>query len=668
MRRTMRAGRLVKRSLAALLAMTLVLCGVPTEALAEISDELGGETAEAVLPADDEIPADTEDDAEEDFMLPDGDVAADEDLVFEDEEPVVTDEDAFTEDELTEGIDEADEASEALPVVEEEPAELAAPAEDVTETDDAEEADDESEPAKAAAQPSGPNLTAALKKYPVDKGSILEATTASEIVSQLAMAADIAVDVPCIVHVPNGTYNISSLKVASNVLLVSEDGAKYVETTSGTTAMVKLSGSLYGGSFDAKSKAVNVVRFDKVAFSGRNGIVEKITAVNAVEDGILTTGLGCDNAQAIKCVAKNNGKSGICALHDSSYKLISGCRSEHNGYSKESGYSGINLSHSDVGRIENCYVAYNRDKGISANSDYIKGCTHPGCNIGVITGCTFVGNMRNGVYLKPKCHVDEFTNNTLKKNKDGLSCVGQTPAGTKGTSYAKVVKNNKFENNETSSICVQYPGATITLGDNNTITGAKKNCIIAQNGGNVVLAGSGIVISKAKWAGIRTTKTSSYKGKTKSNIKITGTGVVIKNCGSSCIDLEQGKLTISGKGTKIYGAKVAGILVNPKSVLKITGSNTVIQKNGTRGIHETKATVKITGKGTTIKSNKRDGVFAEGGKVTITGKKTSIKSNKGRGILANNKAKVTYKKKNVKLKKNKQGATAATGGAKIKKK
>lgn len=527
-------------------------------------------------------------------------------------------------------------------------------------------ADEEDAPAKAAAAPQlGANALAAMSKYKVSSGCILEAPDASELsVALRRLANDATETTPYIVYATGASYSLgSAISVPPHVILVAESGTTFVFAgSSGANAMVTVGGVVFGGQYDGAKRAKNVLYFAKSVFTGNNGIVERVVVRNASAQGILANEPSCQNAQAIDCTATGCSQNGLCVLKGASFKLVRGCTFSANHD------SGINLSHADIQTIDRCTVVNNGDKGISTNSDKAAqygSAIQAGCTIGTISNCLFSGNEAHGVYIKPKCYVNSFVNNTLANNGDGICACGKTAAGTTGTSYIKNVTGNSFKNNSKSNVASQWVGSTIYLGNGNTMTGGY-NSLMAKEGGELIVSGNSNTITGAKSAGI-----SVMGGKSKLLIK--GSGTTIKSSKSSGLYIDgktKNTATISGKSTRITGGKANGIYISGKKArLTISGSGTSILKNRKSGLYVKGGTAKISGNGTKIDKNTQSGICAQSSaKVSVTGKKTSISRNKQFGIYADTKAKVTYKKKRVSMKKNKFKATSAQKGGKIVKK
>lgn len=532
----------------------------------------------------------------------------------------------------------------------------------------------------------GANLTKATQKYGLQNAVVLEATTVDEIDEAVSIARKrTTAQTPYVIHVPAGKYEVYRITLPVNVFMVAEDGASFVYASSENVhSMFTVSGAIYGGSYDGVHTVKNILDFGNHDFAqvgGFNGTIDSATVKRAKYNGILANDPTCQNSIIRNCVVTDCIQNGISVERDSSIKLISGCTTSNNGVTGKL-FSGINLSHSNIGRIENCIINNNTDKAISTNSDPIAGATQPGCTIGTVTGCTMRGNKAHGVFLKPKCYIKEFTNNVLENNKDGLMCNGKTADGTKGTSWAKKVSGNKFKNNTNSNIDAHWAGALIEVGNNNTLIGSKSNSLIAFDGGEIKLFGKGITISGAKAAGI------SVSGKG-SKITISSSGIVVKNNGSQGIYCNGGTLKLSGTGAKITGNRSCGIYVKAKSTVNISGASTTIKNNkksgiyvegsstvkisgkklniqgsGGFGVHVKKSTVTITGASAIIQTSGSSGVgLYNGAKFTMTGKSSQIKKNKAFGIYAKEKSRA--KIKNVKYSSNKAGNTYKTGGAKI---
>lgn len=457
------------------------------------------------------------------------------------------------------------------------------------------------------------NLQAAKKAFGLsDSTRTIEVQPGSNIRSIL-VDANVGSS-PVIVHVASGTYSVGCTGntryiIPKNVVFVAETGVTFNATGKSDDSMVTVNGSLYGGTYNGKGLAVSIIKV-----LSDNARVYKASVNNSYKNGITVQGV--KNVQILNCSATGNYENGISIERDASCSLIANCTSSNNGVKRPG--SGINLSHSNVSTIRSCKLNNNSDKGVSTNSDPVTGAKQAGCTIGSITGCTIQGNRTNGVYIKPKCKLNNFTNNKLINNKDGICASGKTEAGTKGASTIKNVKNNTFKGNKNSNIASQWSGAKIYIKDDNDINGNNRSdsCIFVKDGGDIRIVGKNNKVYKGKGAGIYLTGKKS-------------------------------KLYIKGSNNKVYSNKNFGI----------------IAKNGTAS-----ALISITGKGNQVTNNKKGGIGVyDKAKVTITGKNTTIKGNSGFGIYAKGKGTTgTVKSRNVKFSPAKKAIYNA-GGAKVRK-
>lgn len=468
-------------------------------------------------------------------------------------------------------------------------------------------------PANSSYAAGDDNLQAAKKAFGLsDSTKTVEVKSGSNIRSILDANAG---SKPVIVHVASGTYSVGCTSKAryiipKNVVFVAESGVVFNAKGNYKDAdsMVTVNGALYGGTYNGNGIAVSVIKV-----LSDNAKVCKATVKKAYKNGITVQGV--DGVQILSCSVTGNYENGISVERDGSCSLIANCTSSNNGTKRDG--SGINLSHSNVSAIKSCRLNYNSDKGVSTNSDPVKGARQAGCTIGSITGCTIQGNKTNGVYIKPKCNLNNFTNNMLINNKDGIVAAGKTEAGTRGKSTIKNVKDNVFTGNKNSNIASQWSGATVYVKDGNDINGNNRsdNSIFIKDGGRVQIVGKNNKIYKAKGGGIYLTGKNS-------------------------------KLYIKGSANKVYSNKNFGI----------------IAKKGTKG-----ALISITGKGNQVTSNKNGGIGVyDKANLKISGKNTFIKKNSGFGIYAKGKGtKGTVKKSNVKFSPAKKAIYNA-GGAKVK--
>jgi hypothetical protein len=243
-------------------------------------------------------------------------------------------------------------------------------------------------------------------------------------------------------------------------------------------------------------------------------------------------------------------------------ELISNCNIHHNGDSskihsgdRQKYYSGINLSHSDLGTVDGCTISYSGDKAVSTNSDR-KNMSQPGCTIGMIKNCKIIGNKRSGIYIKPNCYLNGFVGNTCTNNACALVASGKTSSGTKGKSIIKNVSNNTISGSARIQIMSGDKGAVIYIGDKNKIINGKNSGLCAKKSGVIKVTGKGNLISKNKAAGF------------------------------SVID--KGKLYITGKKTVISYNKTFGVYARNKSVTEIKKKNVKFIKNKKNKTYKTK--------------------------------------------------------------------------------
>ena len=394
----------------------------------------------------------------------------------------------------------------------------------------------------------GPNLEAAVAEYGVSSDAVIFADNADGIGSALRRAEYIAEDLGrAVVYLPTGEYSISGhINVPENVVLVAEDDS--LITPSGNDSyLVRLSGSMYGGTYDSKYKNQTTIRIleNYDGFSNENGQIENLTVRNSSRYGIVAQ--GSKGSKISTCTVTGCTASGIAILKPSSdnsagatqVESIKNCNISSNGEKGEG--AGIHLYMADIGTIDHCTLNNNADKAVSTNSD-----NYSGCHIGTIKNCTMKKNVNNGVHIKPNCRLDHFVNNTLIANDDGLVAAAITKEGTKGKSIIKDVRGNTFKQSVTQQIEAQGSGASITIGTGNTIVSGKGYGILVMKNGKVTVSGSNNII--------------------KSNDK----GIGAQSGGS---------VIITGKKNQILNNKKYGIQAVTKAVISITGSGNKISGN-----------------------------------------------------------------------------------------
>jgi hypothetical protein len=449
---------------------------------------------------------------------------------------------------------------------------------------------------------------------------------------------------PAVVYVAQGTYDVTqSMVIPENVLLLSESSVVY-SCSLEDKPMVKLFGSLYGGAFNGNDKAGQCVRIQEVPYDGTNGVIQKATIRDIKSHGILASGANCKNVRILDCDIAHSGMNGINVLYEATISLIQNCVITNNGHRAPEGCSGINLCHGNVNKIQNCTITNNTDKGISTNSDKYSFITTPGCTIGTITGCTISNNHVNGVYLKPLCHINSFTNNTLIGNPDGIVCVSTSRKGVTGASYVKNVTNNRFRNNTNSQLHAHYNKAVIHVGTGNTFTGGK-NAVLALAGGTIKIAGNNNTIQGSTGAGI------DCNGGT---VLIQGSGTKIKNNATHGIYVADGTVTITGSKTQVTGNKQVGLGLFKNATVSVAGASTTIKSNKTNNVYVGQGSkLTISGKSSVIQGAGAFGVSVKSkGVLVIKGTSTTVSKNRKAGIFASGNSKITISGSNVKLQSN----------------
>ena len=416
---------------------------------------------------------------------------------------------------------------------------------------DAEKAASELTLASTQADGAGAYLAEAQAKYGVADDRVLQVNDATELASQLKAAQRLASpDAKCIVYLPSGTYEVGeTLSVPANVVLVGESDS-VITPSAAFDILVKINGSVYGGTFDCNHKNKTGLKFLETNYANDNGRIDKAIVTESDYYGIVAIHPNSKNSVVSGCKVTKCKASGISILDAAYIKLI-----ENSDFSNN-GTAGINLSHADVGTIRKCTINNNGDKAISTNSDPVNSYKQPGCTIKSVTGCTIKGNKTNGVYIKPKCKLLSFTNNTLINNKDGLSAVGVTEYGTKGASVIKNVVGNTFKGNGNAQIRAAAKGAVVYVGKNNKILNGPAAGIAARNKGKVVVNGANNQIKKNKGAGLNASGASV--------ITVSGKKNVIANNGRYavyCIDKSKVTLNKVTRKGAIYSRNKGKVVV-----------------------------------------------------------------------------------------------------------
>ncbi len=361
---------------------------------------------------------------------------------------------------------------------------------------------------------------------------------------------------PIFVNVKEGKYNVRSgdnILIPQNVVMVCEPKVNFIVEQSREN-VVLVNGSLYGGSFNGAKKSNNVIRMGEIKFSGVNGIVRNVIAFNSNKNALTIRGKNCRNSQIINCKFYGCYENGVTVEKDAQCDLIYGVTSYNNGHVKPSiSGAGINISHADVNKIKKCNVYNNKDKGISTNSDPVAGYKQPGCVINYVENCKFTNNGNNGVYVKPKCKILYFRNNTLKNNKDGLTVSGRTARGTTGGAYVKNVNNNTFSGSVLGQVTAGDKGAIIYLGSNNKIINGKANGCFVKNAGKLIISGKNNIVSNNKGAGISIVEKGvlSSTGKDLKISKNNNNGIYVRGASFS-FDPKGSAFVFNNKGCGIY--------------------------------------------------------------------------------------------------------------------
>lgn len=427
----------------------------------------------------------------------------------------------------------------------------------------------------AAAPALGTNGNAAKSYFGVtEQPIVLEQTTPGKIQSKLDEAQKTAASTgtPVIVNVKEGTYSLSqALEVPKNVILVSESGVVYNRT--GSDRMVKLEGSVYGGKFDGRNKANNIIQMFLVSGSsaacGKNLTVMKTTLLNTKSS--KHAGVQIDaNGKAIRYgkVIDNtisNCYNGVSVYDGGSYEIIKGNRFSNIGIKSYKGGSAIDICSSNVGTISNNTISNVVGHGISTDPTSDHNRYQNGCKIGEISGNTIKSVNTQGIYIENRCSAAKVSNNkisnvkgcciTLDKNARISMMTGNKLSGgslaKKGKhslvtlggkkSYVKIGKNNKFYSGPAAGIYVGPKAKLVISGNGNVITKNKMNGIQLDKRAVLTITGK-TTITKNRW-GIHMKKGARSNIK---NVKFKGNkkGAIYYIRGAK---LKKSKCSIKGK-------------------------------------------------------------------------------------------------------------------------
>ena len=308
---------------------------------------------------------------------------------------------------------------------------------------------------------------------------------------------------PAIVHVASGAYTYDKyITVPENVILCVEDGVTFT-----LSKCVKVSGSVYGGTYIVAGRDNRTIEFANKAFSGVNGTVaytvssnDKSTSKNygIVVNGSSTTGAKILNNTVSDCY------SGINVFRGATAEEISGNTTTGNLE------AGINIVKSDVHKIKNNTISNNGKHGISTDiASAMDGKSS--CTIDEISGNTIANNGKKGLYVESSL-VKKVANNVITGNETGIG-VG---AGSK----ALALNGNKVCKNKNENLVCTGSGAYVEIVANNKFDGAtnksKGNGVVITDKAKVKVTGAKNTFSSNKKNGISLTKKATLQITTKS--------------------------------------------------------------------------------------------------------------------------------------------------------
>lgn len=376
----------------------------------------------------------------------------------------------------------------------------------------------------------GTNGNAAKAYFGATEQIVLETATADTIQESLYFARDMTAQTkkPVIVNVKSGTISLpGALSVPYNVVLASESGVVYNMT--GSDRMVLLNGSVYGGKFDGKGKAKNIIQMYRTntAASDKNLTVMKTTLTNSeTYPKIAAVQIDANGAKIVNGKVIDNTifkcYNGISVYDGGSYSVISGNKIYSIGNKSRKGGSAIDICSSNVTKISGNSISDVFGHGISTDPTSDSGKYRYGCKIGEISGNTIKKINTQGIYIENKCSVTRIKNNTISnvkgccltvdKNAKVYAFAGNKLAGgtlaKKGKhslvtiggkkSYVKMGKNNKISGGSAAGIYVGKSARLEIVGKGNVITGNKLNGIQMAKGSVLKITGK-TSITKNRW-------------------------------------------------------------------------------------------------------------------------------------------------------------------------
>ena len=363
----------------------------------------------------------------------------------------------------------------------------------------------------------GTNGKAALAYFGIQEDLVFDVSdtaTSGEINKWLQEAKiDATADSPIMVYVGGGTHNLTTtINVPDNVVLVAEDTVLFKRSSA--IKMVKLTGSMYGGTWDGGNYDQNIIQMVNTNTTGKNMTVMKAVIRNTKLDGVHINDSAVKHGKVLDNKITNCKHNGVSVYNGGQFDTISGNTISNIGNTSTKNGSAIDICSSNVTNISNNKISIVVGHGISTDPTSSRGKF--GCKITNISGNTIKTVNHQGIYVEKKCSVSKLNNNkisniqgcclTVDKNAKVYSMSGNKFSG------GKLAKKGKH-----SLMTLNGKGSYVKMGKKNTLSGGYAAGIALSKSAKLYITGGGNVITKNKNNGIQMAPYSVLKitGKTK---------------------------------------------------------------------------------------------------------------------------------------------------------
>ncbi len=420
----------------------------------------------------------------------------------------------------------------------------------------------------------GPNFDAAVAAYGIENIYYCSDYD-NDIMAAIKDASSVYPAEPAIVYAGPGSYVItkktgrlagdldhmsytSGIHVPENIVFVAEQDSVFTdESGKKDLPLVRIRGSIYGGTYDCDFKVNKGILIDDytdfssdVTVTGKqlNGNVEYTEVISP-----LVAGIDAINSRNfiiehnIVRDGTNRATTGIGMMYDSYAKSISYNRISNMG--AEAYGSGISVTHSDAYAINNNIIRNVAGHGISTDTEQ-KGHGHAYCRINYIKNNTING-AKHGIWLEQGCQVTQslYGNKISNCTQNGIAVAG-TKAYTGSCKYSiYAMSKNTVSNIKRSNLSVTGAYGKVRMVSANLLDLSRQtNCVTLDKKAKLYITGTGNIIKRAKGNGIYVTNRSYLK--------------------------------ISGKKTKITANKSFGVSISKYSKAYIANSNLKGNTNG----------------------------------------------------------------------------------------